>query len=322
MGKPELQPGYNYSSFNRKDYEPQVTPADLTDKINHNLETLLMQLQEGKTDRLLSYLTFSSRFHRYSARNQQLIFAQRPDATRVASYTDWKKEGYQVARGEKGIRILVPKFPKGLIRQALENDPSEEEDEEEQNAQKRKAREIRFITHHFTVGSVFDVKQLKIEDQRRIPKFFTPIEGDYEAIYERMREAVKSEGIKVVETYQYLQGAQALSSGGLILIRPDVPAGSKAHLLAHEWAHEYIHTPELQRKLPKTTKEGHAEAVAFVVSTHFGLPTPDSADYLSMWGNTPQSLRQELSVVGAASSHIIEAIHNLNPGEERLHDQI
>jgi hypothetical protein len=301
------------SSFKRK--EPEYTPADLTAWIGDSLQTLLTDLEHHDPTRLKNYLSFAGRFHRYSPRNRLLIFEQRPDATRVASYVDWKKQGYQVAYGEKGIRILVPKFPKGYKKLVAEDPENQEEDGDEQTKQKK---EEFFVTRNFTVGSVFDVSQLTKD--KRPPEFFTAIEGDYAATYQRMKQAAEASGIRVVESYQHLEGARALSAGGLIIIRPDQTPGSKAYFLGHEWGHELIHMPTLRRILPKETKEGHAEAVAYVVATHFGVPTPDTADYLTMWGNKPDSLRRELTVVTAAASQIIKHVHSLEPGEGRFHD--
>jgi hypothetical protein len=101
----------------RKDYQPQITSQELSVMVGNSLNTLLEAIKSGNTERLTQYLAFSSRFHRYSRRNQQLIFSQCPEATRVASYVKWKEEGYHVRKmekehGEHGIRILVPKFPK------------------------------------------------------------------------------------------------------------------------------------------------------------------------------------------------------------------
>lgn len=63
-------------------------------------------LESGKWER---YLEVMSRFHRYSANNSLLIAMQMPNATAVASYTDWKRKfGHQVRKGEHGIRILAP----------------------------------------------------------------------------------------------------------------------------------------------------------------------------------------------------------------------
>ncbi|MFB4298487.1 toprim domain-containing protein [Actinomadura sp. NTSP31] len=53
-----------------------------------------------------AWLEQASRHGRYGFTNTLLIPAQRPAATDVRSYDDWKKQGRHVLRGETGIRIL------------------------------------------------------------------------------------------------------------------------------------------------------------------------------------------------------------------------
>ena len=45
---------------------------------------------------------------RFSLRNVVLILAQRPTAVECAGFHDWRKVGRSVAKGAKGIAILVP----------------------------------------------------------------------------------------------------------------------------------------------------------------------------------------------------------------------
>lgn len=45
---------------------------------------------------------------RYSFRNVCLILGQRENATECAGFHDWNKVGRKVAKGAKGIAILVP----------------------------------------------------------------------------------------------------------------------------------------------------------------------------------------------------------------------
>ncbi len=66
-----------------------------------HINTLLEAMKQGHTERLTQFLAFSSRFHLYSLRNQELIYLQCPEATRVASYKEWKEEGYQVCKMDK-----------------------------------------------------------------------------------------------------------------------------------------------------------------------------------------------------------------------------
>jgi hypothetical protein len=41
---------------------------------------------------------------------------------------------------------------------------------------------------------------------------------------------------------------------------------------------------------------------------------------LAAWGNTPESLRQELNIVRSTAARIIDKLHALKRGEEDLHD--
>ena len=307
------------AAFTRKDYQPEVTTVDLAGMVNGHLNTLLEAMQQGNTEHLTSYLAFSSRFHRYSRRNQELIYEQCPEATQVARYQKWKQEGYQVRfmnkdpkKGsvEHGIRILVPVPPAGYKAPARRT--AEPESEEQ--------REITYVTTHFKVGTVFDVSHLIPEDQKRVPQFFPSIYGDHEALHQRIVGAIQAEGIAYRETVD-TQGARGYSAGGLIVVQAEQPPGNKAAVAVHEWAHEHIHDEEKRRKLPSRVKEAHAEATAFIVLSHFGVAIPYSSDYLLHWGNTPKTLKEELEVVTSAASHIIQKLHALEPGESHFHDQ-
>lgn len=54
------------------------------------------------------YLGTLACFERYSAQNTLLIFAQRPDATRLGDYEHWKEAGTPVSKGANGISIFEP----------------------------------------------------------------------------------------------------------------------------------------------------------------------------------------------------------------------
>lgn len=49
----------------KKDFQPEVTATDLTEKVNGHLDTLIEAIKSGNTERLTNYLAFSSRFHHY-----------------------------------------------------------------------------------------------------------------------------------------------------------------------------------------------------------------------------------------------------------------
>ncbi len=308
----------------RKDSQPQVTTAELGTMVRQSFTSLIEAIKTGNTNRLTSYLAFSSRFHHYSQRNQQLIYEQYPQATRVASYATWKQEGFHVrkmdkAKGEKGISILVPVFPAGYKKPDRRR-PVTGEGEKVKPESEYTQNEITFITRQFRVGTVFDITHLIPEDQARVPTFFTEIEGDHEALYQRLVTIAKQDGIQVVETFA-TEGARGRSGIGIIQVRPDQPPGNKAAVIAHELVHEYEHDEGTRRNLSRQVKECHAEAGAYIVLIRYGIEIPYSVDYLRMWGNDEVTLRQELDVVTAAASKILTKLHALEPGEAHRHDE-
>ena len=61
------------------------------------------------SDRFKQYLNTLAKFHHYSARNIDLIYAQNPQATQVAGFKQWQTAfNRTVKRGAKAIRIAAP----------------------------------------------------------------------------------------------------------------------------------------------------------------------------------------------------------------------
>jgi N-terminal domain of anti-restriction factor ArdC len=257
-------------------------------RVDQGIDQLLGELKQGKSERLEQYLAFTARFHRYSLNNQMLIYLQCPHATYVAGYKGWQELGYQVAGGEKGIRILAPRTHK---RTNLETGEKEE-------------------VIHFVAVSVFDASQLANVKDKPLPAFFTPLADDQQGLYDRLGQAVTEDGITVNE--EKLGREQGYSRGGRIGIREGLDSRNKVLTLLHEYAHELLHWRTQERERPLAVKECHAEAVAYVVVHHFGLHNPFSADYLQHWGTTPKDLLAELDVVRRTSAYIIDRVESRN----------
>jgi len=86
-----------------------TTVSTRQDKVAAVHDQLVAQMEKLVTSEdWMAYLAIAARFHSYSSNNCMLIFAQLPEATRVASYTTWKSLGRNVRKGEKGISILAP----------------------------------------------------------------------------------------------------------------------------------------------------------------------------------------------------------------------
>jgi hypothetical protein len=62
----------------------------------------------GDSGSFRQYLNTLANFERYSAQNTLLIFAQRPDATRLGDYDHWMDAGSPVTKGATSISIFEP----------------------------------------------------------------------------------------------------------------------------------------------------------------------------------------------------------------------
>lgn len=261
--------------------------------IDQGVSSLLAELQQGKSDHLLAYLAFSARFHRYSLYNQLLIYAQCPRATRVAGYKTWQKLGYQVARGQKGIRILAP-------RPYVHHDDETDEDQ---------------AGIYFVNVAVFDASQLANTAERPLPEFWTPLQDDQHELCVRLEQAIREDGIAIRDSAR-TDSAQGYSAHGEIVLKDGLDSRSRFFVLTHEYAHELLHWNEEAQGLSKQVQECHAEATSYIVAAHCGLHNPRSSDYLQNWGNTPADLLSELDVITKTAAYIIDRLQSKEDGHE------
>jgi len=201
---------------------------------------------------MLRFLTFCSKFHRYSIYNQLLILLQFPSATQVAGYHAWNSFDRFVRKGEHGIPILAPIFIK---------EPGVEKKEEKM-----------MILRGFKVCFVFDVSQTDGEPLPEPPDWKK--DENNVILNERLLQFAKEHNIQV--SVKELNGPQGISHGGSIEIDPTAGSSTRIHELAHELMKHH------GSELPTSIKELEAEATAFVVCRHFGLQSACSPNYLAL----------------------------------------
>ena len=291
-----------------------VTASTRTEKVREagqllddHIRELAEQMGRGKSEQLVRYLEFASRFHSYSFGNLMLILCQKPDATRVAGLRQWNRLGRHVRAGEKGIMILAPMAVWRKSDAAYEPASEDETSESERNETHEK------ITI-FKPVYVFDLSQT---DGVELPKLLEAT-GNAGSAYPSLKEAVRASGI-VLEQLDHAPGsssAHGASYGGRIVLRNDLDPPEAFRTLAHEFAHELLHWPKdgSPKEPNKTIRETEADATAFVVCRHFGVEC-DSADYLLLYDSEPKLLLDRLETVRQTAARIIEAIHTADATE-------
>src|SRR3954471_16018777 len=105
------------SSLERFDSSRSQSSPDLSKAPASPVRDSLARLEQAvsgihDSDTFRRFLDAQARFHTYSWGNVLLILDQRPDATRVASFRTWLALGRPVRKGEHGIRIFVPVWPR------------------------------------------------------------------------------------------------------------------------------------------------------------------------------------------------------------------
>jgi hypothetical protein len=260
-------------------HQSENKSKDLVKRINFYIEELVQETDAAQVSMaMIRYLDACSKFHHYSLFNVFLIMTQYPQATVVAGYRKWQSLNRQVRPGEHGIPILAPILLK-------------KEDSREKPMQELIG---------FRVVHVFDISQTDGEPLPEPPEWKSPETNALLA--QRLIEFAANKGIRVI--LKKLAGEiQGISHGGIIELSPT--AGTAT--LIHEIAHEMLHHKEgvaISREL----KEMEAEAVAYVVTKHFGLNADASPNYVALHGNTSQSILNHLERIRDTSIEIIDSV--------------
>lgn len=290
------------------DHSPQTDTRTVSEIINaKDTKALAAKMKEGvrdyfKSDTYKKYLVTMSKFHQYSPRNIQLILAQNPEATHVASFKKWKDDFERsVNKGEKALRVLAPMTVKV-------KDPKTKEVLLDDNGNER-------TRTYFKMVPVFDVSQTT---GKELPKPVYDLEGTYEDygnLYKSAKAVSEANGVPI-QFKENLGGAQGLYSrqDNAITILKGMSEQQTLKTIFHEMAHSELHNVEklLETPLKRSTRELQAESVAFVVASHYGLDTSDyTFGYLASWSQDKvglSDLEGQIKIVQKEADSLISRI--------------
>ena len=231
-------------------------------------------------ERLLEYLSFCSRFHRYSFHNTMLIFSQCPEATRVAGFHAWKKMGRFVMKGEKGILILAPVTVK----------------EESESGEEKAVTRFRGVY-------VFDVSQTEGDALPADPMISR--DACPEELILRLESFAREHDITLVS--DRIPGAYGASAGGKVYIDPALQGADRFAVLVHELAHELLHQEQRPDRL---VREVQAETVAYSVCCHFGV-TSTAPAYLALQGAKSEDILAQIEPIVNVTQRLVSYLESI-----------
>lgn len=234
-----------------------------------------------KDPRMIAELVdFRSKFYRYSLNNTILIEKQNPYATFVASFKGWKSRGYNVNKGEHGIRIMAP-FEVTYFKRGDNWVNVRRASRAELNRIYRREVETRKATY-FTIGHVFDISQTNCP-KKDYPRYYSM---GYEsvahaALYEALKDFALKSGFDVVEKKIDSIALRGYYQPGdnSITINDKMADSEKLATMIHEFSHGLMHKTTTQ---PTTVAEFEAECLTNMLSHRLGLPVTETRkDFLA-----------------------------------------
>ena len=252
------------------------------------------------SDRFKQYLNTLAKFHHYSARNIDLIYAQNPQATQVAGFKQWQTAfNRTVKRGAKSIRIAAPIIKKLTPTEQKRLDTTDE----------RAIVGYRYLP-------VFDVSQTSGDPVLSAKDFVKENLADHQnvtSLYNAFKDYLNQQtDLKVSEVpLATLNGAKGYfqPSTNEIVIGGDEPDNAlKLKTLYHEYAHSQLHGLKSAFKdRPRAYQETQAEAVAYVAMQNIGVDTSNySLGYVATWAKDTAVIHSALSEIQQVSNKVIE----------------
>lgn len=271
----------------------QLETAPLQHKIDQALTDLTEQLAGGHTAHFHQVITFYAKFHHYSVANAILIMLQKPDAEVVAGYRRWQELGRQVRQDTKAAQIWCPVMGK----RDAETEGAEESDEQDR------------VVVGYRTGYVFSDKDLVDAETLQIPSLRSQLPDSQVELLAFVKERAIASGVSIREV-ERISGAEGYYDRGRhqVVLQAGRDSHNQVLILLHEWAHALFHQRPDAATWPKAQKEFEAETVTMVMASILGLEAPAAADYLLVYGATPEQLKQSFghihTMVGTMSKHL------------------
>lgn len=314
--EPELEIENDKSVLEDKSIENSIEKIEggdvsISDLINQkDTRALSKHLKKGVKNYLNSknykqFLTVMSKFHTYSPRNIQLLIAQNPTVSQVASFKSWKQNFERsVKKGEKSLRIFAPM----TIKERDQKTGKVILDKEG----KEKTKTI------FKLVPVFDVAQT---EGKELPRMVHELEGTHEqyaSIYRATKTFAESQGVTLTfdKTLTTSNGYYSPKNKTLV-IKSGMSEQQTLKTIFHELAH--MHLKHDIGNINRSHAELQAESVAYVVASHFGFDTSDySFGYLASWSQDKETLEQLENQLVVVQKESKELIQNLDANLEKL----
>ncbi len=298
---------------------------EITDRVDDAFE-LIQQYTRSKED-VIELSQFMAEFYHYSPRNMALIRKQFPHAQAVGSFMAFSDKGFQIKKGEKAIKILVPT----PVTTFVTSNGKEKNLRDATPEEKAKIKQGTYKTEKMTryrLGNVFDVSQTTatIDDLPSIfpnrhyhfsydgqaSHLFKALEAvgkDLDTPIRDMKDSVFSDKELGAVQGQFIYSEEKNMKE--IRLNSRLSETDKIHVTIHELAHAMLH--QQTNSLTTADKEFQAELTSHIVCHHFNIDTTEaSIPYIASWTGNGQNLTDKARLIAdihQAARTLINNIH-------------
>lgn len=243
------------------------------DKLFNRVSDIINNFQNAP-ENIIEYLKFNAKFHQYSNNNTILIYEQNNMARFCASYKTFKDMGYQVQKGQTGMKILVPQLlTLWFDEKHQEWKKLSESTKEEKEKVKNNEVQTKRITA-FGIGNVFDIGQTDCPTSD-YPKLFDVgfASETHSRLYNAVVNFAESRGITVKEQFfpSITQRGYYSRNDNLIAISDKLEDSMKLSVITHELSHALMHNKPEAAELPMEQKEIEADSLSLMFRDHLGI---------------------------------------------------
>ena len=299
------------AAYDKEAYAEQakIRSQELTDKLEAGMKEFI------HSDKYMNYLKTMSVFHSYSSRNIMLINMQKPNATRIAGTSLWKKEFKRFPKkGEKALYILAPigsKEPEKVLMEKIDPETKAPMLDKDGNTIMEEMTSVSSLRPRFKYVPVFDVSQTVGDPLPELVENLTGNVANYEAFLDSLRAItplpIEFEPMKAEQDGYIRFGVKIGLREGMS--EPQTIAAA-VHEIVHERLHDQNNLPENAEQKKKKIQEIEAESIAYVICQRFGIDTsPNSFGYLAEYGSRDMSeLNASLDTIRKEAGSLIIAI--------------
>lgn len=254
------------------------TQKEKLEQLNNQIKDLV-ESYKTNPDHIAELLAFKESFYKYSLNNTMLVYDQNPNATFVQSYDAWKRDGYNVLKGQKGLKVLVPtkvtylKVPGTDKLVQLSHAP-------DSLKAMYKAHNIESIQKQFfKVGNVFDISQTDVPKEN-YPEYYSM--GYKNSDYDNVIAGISKYSQEKLNCPVTIKDLQSIALRGCyfpidntIELNNLLESSEKISTLTHELGHAVLHNdPDL--KISASKIEFEADCMSIMLESHFGIPLADA----------------------------------------------